>query len=165
MQGQLKTNESLITPSCSTTTTSDHPSGDEAATVKVTVSETCTVAAVNTDALSAKVTDLLEHLAARKLGSGYSLLGKTQITVTSASISKQLMLSFTSVSTWVYALSSAEQKNIKKVIAGTTQQKALQYLLSLHEVESASIQWSGFTDDTRLPKDIERIHFQLIIGI
>ena len=144
LQGQLKNNKSLVTPSCATAITSDHQPGDEATTVKITVSETCAAAAVGKDALNAKVTDLLDHQAAIKLGSGYGILGNPQVTVTSATVSKQVTLSFTSVSTWVYALSSAEQNHIKKIIAGKTKENALHLLLSLPGIESASINSSGF---------------------
>jgi hypothetical protein len=160
---QLRNSESIATSSCTTATTSDHQPGSEATTVKVIVSETCSGVAVNTDALNTKVTDLLNDLAAKKLGPGYSLLGSPQISVTSVTVSKQVTLSFKSLSTWVYALSSTEQKKIKNMIAGKTKEKAMQYLLSLPGLESVSINSSGFADDT-IPRDIERIHFQLLIG-
>ena len=162
LQGQLKTNEVLVTPSCATTSTSDHRVGDEATTVKVTVSETCSAVAYDQDTLQAKVTDLLNRQAAKKLSSGYSILGNPQITVTSATTAKQVTLSFSSVSTWAYALSSAEQKNIKNIIAGKTKEQAIQRLYSLPGIESVSMRTSGFGDDTRIPKDISQIHVLII---
>jgi hypothetical protein len=68
------------------------------------------------------------------------------------------MLSFSCVSTWVYALSSAEQKYMKKLIAGKTKEQALQLLHGLPGIERVSLQSSGFGDDTRIPKDISHIH-------
>jgi hypothetical protein len=163
--GQLTPSEQLQLLPCTSTVTSDHQPGIEATTVKVTVSENCSGVAVNTDALNAKVTDLLKQQATKNLGLGYSLLGRAQIYVTSATVSKQVTLSFKSLGTWVYALGSTEQQNIKKIIAGKTKEKALQLLSSLPGIKRVSMQLSGFGDDTRLPKDIGRIHFQLLIGL
>ncbi len=165
LQGQLKNNEGVVMPSCTTSTTSDHRPGEEAAAVKVTVSETCSGVAYNSQQLEASVTLLLLTQATKKLGAGYSLLSDPHITVTGAASAKQVTLSFTSVSTWVYALSSAEQNHIKKLIAGKTTEKALQLLLSLPGIERVSLQSSGFGDAARLPKDPRTIHLLLIYGI
>ncbi len=163
LQGQLKTNEDLVTPSCTTTTTPDHQAGQEATKVKVTVSETCSGVAVNQDALQAKVTDLLNAQAAKKLGSGYSILGNPQITINqAASQSSRVVLFFKAQSTWVYALSVTEQKHIKNMIAGKTKDNAFQLLLSLPGIAHVSIQSSGFGDDTRIPKYAANIHLAII---
>ena len=162
LQGQLKDNESLVTPSCTTTTSSDHRPGDEATQVKITASETCSAVAYNRDELQAQVIELLNHQETEKLGSGYSILGNPQITVTSTTTAKQVTLSFTSVSAWVYALNLQEQKYIKKIIAGKNKQNALLLLSSLPGIESISIQSSGFGDDTRIPKDVSHIHLLVI---
>jgi len=161
LQGQLKNNEGVVTPSCTTTTTADHRPGEEAAAVKVTVSETCSAVAYNSQQLEASVTQLLTARATKQLGAGYSLLSNPHITVTRATTAKQVTLSFTSLSTWVYALSSAEQKHIKKVIAGKTTEKALQLLLSLPGIERVSLQSSGFGDESRVPKDPGNIQLVL----
>ena len=163
LQGQLKTNESLVTPSCTTTTTADHQPGEEATTVKVSVSETCSAVAYDQDALQAKVTDLLNRQAEKRLGAGYSILGNPEITITQANIqNSKVVLSFSSQSTWVYALSSTEQKHIKNIIAGKTRDKAMQLLASLPGIESKSIQSSGFGDDAKIPKDAANIHLVVI---
>jgi hypothetical protein len=148
-----------------TTTTSDHRPGDEATTVKVTVSETCSAVAYNQDALQAKVTDLLDHQAAKKLGADYSILGDPQITVTSATPTRQVTLSFTSVSTWAYVLTTKEQNNIKKILAGKTKEQAMQLLNSLPGIEHVSLQFTGFGDDTRIPKNLSTIHLVIFYGI
>jgi hypothetical protein len=165
LQGQLKQGEQLQRLPCSPTITLDHQIGQEATTIKVMVSETCSGIAYNDQELTDKVTQLLTVQAEKKLGSGYSILENPQITVTSATASKHVMLSFTSVSTWIYALSSAEQKNIKKLIAGKYTQNALQLLHSLPGIERVSLQFTGFGDDTRLPKDIASIHLLIFYGL
>ena len=165
LTGQLKSGEALTSPSCTTTITADHQAGQEATTVKVTASETCSGIAYNTKALTGKVTQLLTTQAAKKLETGYSLLGTPQITVTSAMIARQVTLSFKSVSTWVYALSNVEQQSLKKLIAGKTTEKALQFLTRLAGIERVSLQSSGFGDISRIPKDISSIHLALFYGL
>jgi hypothetical protein len=158
LQGQLKQDEQLQPLPCSPTTTSDHRIGEEATQIKVTVSETCSGIAYNDQELTNKVTQLLNTQAVKKLGAGYSMLENPQVTITSAIPSKPVVLSFTTVSTWIYALSSAEQKHIKKIIAGKNAQEATRLLNSLPGIERVTMQSSGFGDDSRIPKDIAHIH-------
>ena len=165
LTGQLKTNEGLVTPSCTTTTNASNQLGQEATQVTVTISETCSAVAYNQDSLQAKVTQLLATQAAKKLGSGYSILGNPHINVTSATVSKQVMLSFSGVSTWIYALTTQEQQSLKKIIAGKTKEQAMQLLSSLPGVESASMQSSSFGDATRIPKNLSNIHLMIFYSI
>jgi len=165
LQKQMKNGEVMIAPTCTPIVRSDHQPGDEAATVRVTVSVTCSAVAYDQDGLRVKVTDLLKSQAAKQLGAGYRIRGNPHITVTSATPAKQVTLSFHSVSTWGYALSSVEQTAIKKVIAGRTKEQAMQLLASLPGIETASIKASGFGDDTRLPKHPEYIQIVVIDGL
>jgi len=165
LQGQLKQDEQLQRLPCSPTVTTDHQIGQEATNVKVTVSETCSGIAYNDQELTSKVTQLLNRQAETKLGAGYSILENPHITVTSATASKHVMLSFSSVSTWIYALSSAEQQHIKKIIAGKNKEKALQLLAALPGIEHVSMHFAGFGDDTRLPKDRAYIHLLIFYGL
>lgn len=165
LQGQVKSNETLVMPSCATTITSDHQPGEEAVTVKVTVSETCSAIAYNRDTLQTNVTQLLNHQVGTKLGAGYSLLETPQITITGATPGKKVTLSFTTVSTWIYGISSAQQHYIKNIIAGKNTQQALQVLRSLPGIENASLQFSGFGDATRIPKNLSTIHLTIFYGM
>jgi hypothetical protein len=162
LQGQLKNGEALQAGPCSPTVTPDHQIGQEATTVKVTVSETCSGVAYNEQELTDQVTRLLTTQATTKLGLGYSMLENPQITITSATTSKQAILSFSSLSTWVYALTTQDQQHIKTIIAGKYKQNALQLLYSLPGIESVSLQSSGFGDATKLPKDISHIHLLIL---
>ncbi len=162
LQGQLKSNESLVTPSCTTTVAADHRIGEEAVTVKVTVSETCSAIGYNSVQLERSVTQLLTAQATKKLGTGYSLLGNPDITVTAAGAqNKKVVVSFSSSGTWVYALASQEQQSIKKLIAGKTKEKARQLLLALPGIKQVSMQWDA---NTKLPKDPRFIHLVIIAG-
>jgi len=165
-RGQLKSNESLVTPSCTTITNSDHRAGEEAATVKVTVSETCSAVAYNSQQLERSVTQLLTTQATKKLGAGYSILGEPQVHITQASAQNtKVILSYQSQSTWIYALSSAEQNHIKKLIAGRTKEQAIELLSSLPGIERVALQSSGFGDDTRIPKNLSTIHLLIFYGV
>ena len=164
IQGQVTAHESFATPSCSTGTTSDHQVGQEASQVKVTVSDTCSAVAYNAQKLMDTVTQLLTTQAAMKLGNGYGLLEPPQITVTQATPGKQVTLAFTSVSTWVYGISSDQQRCIKASIAGKNTQEALKVLRSLPGIGSASVAFSGFGDSSRIPKDTANIHIVLFVA-
>lgn len=162
LTGQLKNGETLKILPCNPTVIPDRHTGQEATQVKVTVSLTCSGIAYNDQELTDKVTQLLTSQATTKLGAGYSILGNPQITVNSATTAKQVILSFTTVSTWAYALTSQEQEHIKTIMAGKTKQQALQLLYSLPGIESVSMQSSGFGDDNRIPKDTKYIHLLII---
>jgi len=165
LQKQLTTGDVMLPPACTLTGRSDHQPGDEAATVNVTVSATCSAVAYNQDGLRAKVTDLLQSQAAKKLGAGYRIRGNPHIIVTSATPAKQVTLAFRSVSAWGYVLSSTEQTAVKKVIAGCTMEHAMQLLASFPGIETATIKASGFGDDTRLPKDPRNIALVVLSGM
>jgi Baseplate J-like protein len=164
IQGQITAQEGFVTPSCTTTTASDHQPGDEASTVKVTVSETCSALAFNQDTLQEKVTQLLTTQAVKKLGAGYGLLNTPQITVTQAIPGKQITLAFKSVSTWAFGISSQQQRRMKKLLAGKTTQQALQLLQSLPGIESASVAFSGFGDSSSIPKALANIHVTMFVA-
>ena len=162
LTGQLKSGEAIASPICTTTQTSDHQAGQEATQVKVTVSETCSAVAYNQDTLQAKVTQLLTAQAQRHLGTGYSMLDTPQVNITQArSQEKTVIVSFSAQSTWIYALSSAQQRHIKAIIAGKNTQQALQFLSRLPGIERVSLTSSGFGDSSRIPKGISSIHLLL----
>ncbi len=166
LQGQLKNGEALQANPCSPTVTPDHQIGQEAPTVKVTVSLTCSGIAYNTQELTNRAMQLLTTQATGKLGEGFSILGNPDISITQASeLNTKVILSFNAQSTWIYALSSAEQRHIKKIIAGKTKENAMQLLSSLPSIERVSMQFSGFGDDTRIPKNLSNIHLVILAGI
>jgi hypothetical protein len=164
LQGQLKPNEQLQLLPCTPTVTSDHPIGAEATQVKVSVSETCSAVAYNTQLLESKATDFLSHQAIHIVGAGYSLLGDAKVTVTQATIPtthiKPVILSFHAQGMWIYGLTHSAQQQIKRMIAGKTKQEALHLLASLPGIEQVSMQWG---DDTRLPKNTGYIHLTIFV--
>jgi len=162
-QGQLQPQEHLHLLPCTTTVRSDHRIGAEATQVNVTMSLTCSAVAYNTDWLQAQATALLSHQVLQQLGTGYSVLGNPQVTVTQAILTHTtptLVISCQGI--WIYELSATAQQRIKRAIAGKTKQDALRLLLSLPGIERAFIAWG---DDTKLPTDTHNIHVVLMYGI
>lgn len=167
LQGQLNPNEQLQLLPCSPTIASDHPIGAEATQVKVTVSQTCSAVAYNSQELQTKATTFLATQAQQKSGAGYSLLGEVQVHVTQASISHTshplVFLSFKASGTWIYGLSATAQERMKNLIAGKSTEKAISLLATLPGIEHATIHFDGFGDATRLPKNSRYIHISLIV--
>ena len=167
LQGQLKPNEQLQLLPCTPTVTSNHRIGAEATSVKVTVSQTCSAVAYNSQQVETKAMTFLAAQARQKTGAGYSLFGTAHVSVTQAAVTgttKPLVfLSFKAQGTWIYGLSSTAQQQIKHFIAGKTTQQAVTLLASLPGVEQTSIQFTGFGDDTRLPKQSRYIHITLFV--
>jgi hypothetical protein len=163
LTGQLQSSEALVTPTCTPKISSDHQIGQEATQVHVTVSETCSDIAYNTQDLQSKATQLLTAQAVKKLGSGYSVLGDVQVTTTTAIVTaSHPIIAFSCTGVWVYALSNQEQAFIKKMIAGKTTEKALQLLSSLPGIERVSTSWDA---NTKLPKDVSSIHLAIFYGL
>ncbi len=158
LQGQLHTGEALQQLPCTPAVTADHHPGDETTQVKVTVSETCSAIAYNTQQLAIRVTQLLTHQALRRLGTGYSLIPTVQVTVTQGTLRQQktATITFIAQGTWVYAIDNIKQQHIKTLITGKTRREALQLLSSLPGIEKVSTSWD---ENTKLPKNPGNIYF------
>lgn len=162
-QGQLKPQEQLFILPCAPTVTSDHQPGQEAMQVKVTVSQTCSAVAYNSQEVAEQATVFLSTQALHNVGAGYSMFGTVKVSITQATIQKQVLVSFSASGTWVYGLSQTAQQHIKHLIAGKTTQNALQLIASLPGVERAAIRFTGFGDAARLPKDTSYIHIRIFV--
>ncbi len=163
LTGQVQSGEALVTPPCTPKVTSDHQTGDEATQVKVTLTETCSGVAYDTQELETKATQLLTTQALKKLGSGYSALGDVQVTTTTATVTaSHPIIAFSCNGVWVYVLSGKAQEHIKDLIKGKTTQDALHLLTSQPGIERVSTSWDV---NTKLPKDIQNIHLVIFAGI
>ena len=167
LQGQLHPNEQLGTLPCTPTVTSDHQPGDEATIVKVTVSETCSAIAYNSQELQTKATGYLATQTQYKTRAGYSLFGTPRVQVTQVTISSTsphlVFLSFKAQGTWLYGISQHSQEQIKHLIASKTTQEAHDLLAALPGIESEAIRFSGFGDASRIPKQSRYIHLAIIV--
>ncbi len=157
LQGQLRNGESLHMLPCSPTTSADHHIGEEAPTITITVSLTCSAVAYNEKTLQANVTRLLTTQAIKKLGTGYALVGDLQVSVKRAIPFPNVFLSFTSSGTWVYALTSQVQQHIKALVTGKSKSTALQLLSALSGIQRVSI--AGEEDLPHDPRHIQIIVF------
>lgn len=161
LQGQLTQGEHLQLLPCTPTVTANHHIGQEAPTVKVTLSETCSAVAYNNNELVTKATDLLSHQELHTLGTDYSLIGTVQVTITQATVTRTTStLIFSCQGTWVYALSQEAQQHIKHLIAGKARQEAIKLLLSLPGIEAATLEGEN---TTTLPKSLDAIHLRIIV--
>jgi VCBS repeat-containing protein len=168
LQGQAKPTEQLSLLPCNPTVSSTHQPGDEATSVKVTVSLTCSAIAYDTKALTEKATDFLTHQAVTKLGTGYSLFDTVMVTTVQASVSSTahplVFLTVKASGTWIYGISRQSQEQIKHLIAGKSRDQAVTLLAALPGIEHVSIRFSGFGDETRLPKNSRYIHLILLVS-
>lgn len=164
-QGQRQPDEKLFMLPCTPTVTSDHAIGQEAAQVHVTVSQTCSAVAYNSQDVVETATQLLAAQALRKPGADYSLIGQAHVHIIQATVpyASKVFLTFQAQGTWVYAVSPAAQQRIKQLIAGRTKAEALQIVASLPGVEQTSIRFTGFGNDTRVPKETNDIYFHSIV--
>jgi hypothetical protein len=162
LQSQLKPQEQLELLPCTPTVSSDHQPGQEAREVKVSVSETCSAVVYNYNELISKATDLLSHRAHQQFGTGYSLIGPVQVSITQVIkvTGTPPTLIYSCQGTWVYAIAQQAQQHIKHLIAGKSKQVALKVLLSMPGIERVSIEGN---DNPKLPKNITSIHFQIIV--
>ena len=160
-QTYIQQSEGVYLFPCAPRVTSDQKPGQEATQVKVTASETCSAVAYNSQELRGKGTDLLTHQAVQTLGTGYSLIGDVQVSITQATVTRTIpTLTFSCQGIWVYALDTTSQEHIKTIIAGKTKQEALQILAALPGIEQASIRWD---EDTKLPESLNAIHFVILV--
>ncbi len=163
LQAQLKDNEQPQSLPCAPQVSADHQINEEATSVKVTATLTCSAIAYNQTTLQQQATALLTTQAFKKLGPGYSVYGAIQVSVTHAIPTRTIPTLVLSLSgTWTYALSSAAQQRVKDLVKGKTYQEALHLLRSLPGIEKASLAWD---EHTKLPEDPKDIHLLLISGI
>ncbi|GHO54629.1 hypothetical protein [Ktedonobacter robiniae] len=154
LQTQVQTTETLATPlHCQQKTSADHQPGEEAASVHVTLDETCTGIVYQTQALQTLITQALTIQARQQLGAGYAPGGDVHIITTAQGT---MTIQATGTSTWVYQFSHAEQERMKASIAGKNPAQAKSLLLARSGVQSAS-----FSNNTILP-DARHIRFVFI---
>lgn len=161
LHGQLLPGQELTPTPCSPTVTADHGVGDEAATVKVTVSENCTAIAYDTSSLQAKAMQLLTAQATKTVGKSYMLYGNVSVTITKATTTQQtVVLSLVAHGTFVYQLSAKMQERIKTLLVGKPRLTALRQLTTFSGIRQVSI--NGISGNQELPTDPQHIRFLIV---
>ena len=149
LQTQVKSTETLATPlHCQQNTSANHRLGEEAASVQVTLDETCTSIVYQTQALQTLITQALTTQAQQQLGTQYTPSGDVHITTTTQGTTT---IQATGTQTWMYQFSQAEQDHIRASIAGKSQAQAKSLILARPGIQSVS-----FSNDTTLP-DVDHI--------
>jgi VCBS repeat-containing protein len=156
LSGQLQPGEALTTPTCTPRVFSNHRPNDEAASVAVTVSETCRAIAFSQQSLQQAAMQLVHHRL-QALNAAYQLIGSIQVTVRSASTQYgSPALTATMRGLWVYQVNESQ---IKALVAGKPRLEAFQLLQRLPGVQTVSI--TGIADNQQLPTDVAHIHLSI----
>jgi serine/threonine protein kinase len=164
IQSKLQSGEQEIggTAQCSPNVTSDHSAGDQASTVTVTVTFTCTGEAYSPKDATDFARQLLANDAQSKFGAQYALVGQINSTVVSSSAGNQgtenLVVSASGV--WAYQFSATAQQTLAGLIAGKTTPQARQTLLAQSGVADVTIQITGGNRQT-LPTKAQEIKIEI----
>jgi len=153
--------ENLTPPLCSHKALADHQVGEEAKAV--TVSDTCSSIAYAADEVDQDARQVETVEAVKRLGTGYSLLGETQVTIRHATITNQARgtatLAVTLDATYVYQLSPDETQRLVRLVAGKPKQQAITLLLTQPGIQGVHITVKG--GNQTLPQDPRAI--QIIV--
>jgi len=155
-------NETLLPPICTPQVTSDHPVGDEARQITVTLTQTCRTETYQTQALHTLITQLVTAQANQRLGTGYQLSGDVQSRVTASHLlhGEQLRAGMTiqvrGSGTWSYQFEEAYLHTLATRLAGQSRQRATAWLLHLPGVSQVAMTISDGT--STLPADASTIH-------
>jgi Baseplate J-like protein len=166
LQGQLLLGQMLHPLPCSPAITADHGIGQEATSLTVTVSETCTAVAYDGQQLQTRATQLLTTQTAHTLGAGYLPAGNVQVTVSKAvasPTSPQVVLTFTCAGTFAYTLTVQAQQQLKILLAGQPRLTALRWLRQQPGIEQANI--SGVAENQPLPDDLNHLHLLIVVPV
>lgn len=128
----LRKGEQAQPTNCHTTTTANHRGGDEAQTVTINGSETCSAVAYSQNTLQQRATQLFTAQTAP--GKHYKLVRSLTATIVSVT-----PLTVRLVGSWVYVLSQEYEQSLAQAIQGDTPAKAKAYLLKTGVILQASI--------------------------
>ena len=160
LTAQLTANEALLTPVCTPHTLTNHAQGDEAQTVSVTVSETCSALAYNAQQLQSAGVRILTLQRAASL-QHFQRIGDVHLAIISQVVNGQRAALTVHLSgTWVYQINEVQ---LKTLLAGKPRLDALHILASTPGVQSASI--DGVSDNQTLPTDAAHIHLLLVVTL
>ncbi len=157
LQTQVDPGEALITPLCSEKITADHQVGGETKEVTVTLSETCSSIAYPAHTLSMHATQMLTAKAMQRFGTGYRLVGDIQASIIHTTVTDQaqgivtIMVKMDAI--YVYQINPGEKQQLVRLIAGKSNEQAVQAILQLPGIQGAAIN----SNAGALPEDIGKI--------
>ena len=158
----LRAGESLVTPfACREDVETSAGIGDEATSLTLMLTDTCTAVAYHTQELATLVTGQLLARANQQVGDGYTLMGSiaSQILDTVSIPGKPTMqrLIVRGTGTLAYQLSEQQIEQMARSVAGKSAAQATTILLQTPGVSQVSVGTGG-----TLPADPARIHVLLI---
>jgi VCBS repeat-containing protein len=161
LQGQVQANEQFIgTPQRKPNVTSDHAAGDQATSVTVTVTFTCTGEVYNQDAALSMAAQLLTNQSATDPGPGYALTGDIATTVTNAALSDTsggtVVLTVNAEGVWVYQFSTTQKQVLAKLMINKKKQDVQALLQKQPGVGKVAIHLVG-GDGMLFPTDARQI--------
>lgn len=166
LQQQLLPGQTLDRLPCTPTVSADHPIEAEASSLTVTMSDTCTAVAYDSQQVQDTAMRLLTVQAVHTFGAGYTLVGTVQVSVTSAITrpnSPQVQLAFTGTGVFASLLTASAQQHLKAMLAGKPRLVALRWLAQQPGIRTASI--SGVSDDQPFPDDLSYLHLLIVVPL
>jgi len=148
LQQQVTANEQVVDNSlnCTSNVNANHRAGDQAKSVSVTGTVTCTEEVFDRQAAFTIATTALSAEAGKTPGAGYVLQGKVATNVTHATVidaRHTVSLVVSAQGLWVYQFSSQLQQQLKDTIAQKSKSAALTYLKAVTGVSSVDITLSS----------------------
>ncbi len=160
VMGQISPGEQLISQiNCVSSVKSNHGAGDKAASVTVTVTETCSSEVYNLQQARVVAENLLKADAKQSSGANYVLSGNITTTIFRAALvnrSGNISLMLTAGGVWVYKFSDVQKRQLAQSIAGKSEKDALAVLSAAAGVRSVNVQVNG-GDGNTLPGDTKHI--------
>jgi hypothetical protein len=160
LKAQMTPGERLVgDPQCLPDVASDHPAGEQAANVTVTLQITCTSEVYDIQAAQQLAESLFKADIEKRVGSGYAPLDHIATMVNSVQkkdASGTLQLQITAMGKWGYQFQNEQKQTFARLIAGQQANQAAAKLLQQPGVRKAKIDLSLAYNNT-LPADPRRI--------
>ncbi|GHO95231.1 hypothetical protein KSF_052790 [Reticulibacter mediterranei] len=146
-------------PQCLPDVASNHPAGEQAANVTVTLQITCTSEVYDIQTAQQLAESLFKADVEKRVGPGYAPLDHVATTVNSVQkkdASGTLQLQITAMGAWSYQFQNEQKQTFARLIAGQQANQAVAKLLQQRGVRKAKIDLS-LAYNNMLPADPRRI--------
>jgi hypothetical protein len=160
LRAQMAPGERLVEdPQCLPDVASDHPAGEQAANVTVTLQITCTGEVYDLQTAQQLAESLLKADVEKRIGPGYAPLNHIMTTVNNIQkkdASGTLQLQITAAGAWSYQFQNEQKQTFARLIAGQQANQAMAKLLQQRGVRKAKIDLS-LAYNNMLPADPRHI--------
>jgi hypothetical protein len=160
LKAQMAPGERLLgDPQCLPDVASDHPAGEQAANLTVTLQITCTGEVYDLQAAQQLAENLFKADVEKRAGPGYAPLNHVATTVDSVQkkdASGTLQLEIMAAGAWSYQFQNEQKQTFARLIAGQQVSQAVAKLMQQPGVRKAKIDLSLAYNNT-LPADPQRI--------